>query len=344
MPPITNSARMLTLSCYRQQAPSYDPYTVDSDAFGAPSIDPTTMYAPTTSAAGFAPMHGSAVPFPPSYQSRIVNARSDSAVEKFGQVTPPDQTPPDLGGGKSGAEVPGTKAKKLDKSERARNAAIQRHAKAKTAKQREAQKDAASSNMSASEDEAEDKREKYREKNRLAAAKCRAKKKDNVEGLETKHRELSASHNYLKRAERELRDELSMLRTAALQHTPASAGCMCDGLHNYNRQKANEVAYGFGVPSPSLNSPSDGGVSQMASPNAFGAMGRHNSVPGPQPDSGLQMFGRPQSFSGPTHHGGFASATGPGAMDPDVTASGGLDQQSFANFLQSSPGGRAGFS
>ncbi|EMC98379.1 hypothetical protein BAUCODRAFT_43157, partial [Baudoinia panamericana UAMH 10762] len=66
----------------------------------------------------------------------------------------------------------------------------------------------------------EGKREQYREKNRLAAAKCRAKKKENVDVLEKQHRELNAQNTALRFQERQLRDELSHLRTMALHHTP----------------------------------------------------------------------------------------------------------------------------
>ena len=50
------------------------------------------------------------------------------------------------------------------------------------------------------------KREKYREKNRVAAAKCRAKKKENVDILEDDHRTQSALNSALKQSEQTLRD------------------------------------------------------------------------------------------------------------------------------------------
>ncbi|EME85599.1 uncharacterized protein MYCFIDRAFT_19704, partial [Pseudocercospora fijiensis CIRAD86] len=69
-------------------------------------------------------------------------------------------------------------------------------------------------------DEADDKKERYREKNRLAAAKCRSKKKTHTEGLEESARFITAQNNKLRAEERELRDMFSSLRHQALAHDP----------------------------------------------------------------------------------------------------------------------------
>jgi len=77
----------------------------------------------------------------------------------------------------------------------------------------------------------------YREKNRVAAAKCRAKKKQHVGGLEVDHRTQSMLNTLLKQTEQNLRDELSFWRTEALQH----AYCGCKGLQDYNFKKAQAI-------------------------------------------------------------------------------------------------------
>jgi len=82
------------------------------------------------------------------------------------------------------------------------------------------------------------KREKYREKNRVAAAKCRAKKKDNVDTLEDRHRTHSVLNVALKQTEQSLRDELSYWRTQALQHS----FCDCQSIQDYNMRKARNLA------------------------------------------------------------------------------------------------------
>ncbi|KAF4551109.1 Basic leucine zipper (bZIP) transcription factor atfB-like protein [Elsinoe fawcettii] len=83
-----------------------------------------------------------------------------------------------------------------------------------------------------------DKKDKYREKNRVAAAKCRAKKKEHVDGLEENHRTQSMLNALLKQTEQNLRDELSFWRTQALQH----AFCDCSAVQEYNLKKARALA------------------------------------------------------------------------------------------------------
>ncbi|GAM89060.1 hypothetical protein ANO11243_070940 [Dothideomycetidae sp. 11243] len=83
-----------------------------------------------------------------------------------------------------------------------------------------------------------DKRDKYREKNRVAAAKCRAKKKEHIDGLEDNHRTQSMLNALLKQTEQNLRDELSFWRTQALQH----GFCECHAIQDYNLRKARAIA------------------------------------------------------------------------------------------------------
>lgn len=85
-----------------------------------------------------------------------------------------------------------------------------------------------------------DKKDKYREKNRVAAAKCRAKKKEHTDQLEDTYRTQSAMNSALKQTEKSLRDELSYWRTQALQHT----FCNCHPIQEYNMKKAQSMAFG----------------------------------------------------------------------------------------------------
>lgn len=88
-----------------------------------------------------------------------------------------------------------------------------------------------------------DKRDKYREKNRVAAAKCRAKKKEHVDGLEETHRTQGMLNALLKQTEQNLRDELSFWRTQALQH----GFCDCKAVQEYNMRKARDLAANNGM-------------------------------------------------------------------------------------------------
>lgn len=219
---------------------------------------------------------------PPSLQTDIGHNHGNTVVHQFGQITPPDD---DASKALALASYPmrSTPAPSQAihaKSERARAAANSRHAKAKKARKDSVRK--VEDLDDGEEDGVEGKREKYREKNRLAAAKCRAKKKMNTEDLEESARSASAQNNRLRAEERELRDLFSSLRDRALAHDP-SQGCNCQAIHAYNMHKAHEAAratMGFvpGVmPSPSQHS------IDSASPGSIGAISRTESFSGVRP-------------------------------------------------------------
>lgn len=227
------------------------------------SVDPTNVSADVRASAFI----------PPASQTSIAAARSDSVAEKHGQVTPPDSTPPRVSGRKSSTVYSqSSKSTKPSKSERARHAANQRHAKSKQAPP--ARESSLSADVEEDEEDAEIRKEKYREKNRIAAAKCRAKKKDNTDGLEEQYRDLQASHNFLTREARKLRDEYSTLRTLALQHAPDTPGCGCSQIYTYNQCQAGEVVRNLGA--PLVTSPTD----SILSPSAFGGYDQMGSLPG----------------------------------------------------------------
>lgn len=260
-------------------------------------------------------------------QSEILEGRPSSVSQQFGQITPPDDTPPkDFPAASNGEPVLSAK------SERARNAANQRHAKAKRAKKEGAK---GSKAQSANEDEddgegeVDGKREKYREKNRLAAAKCRAKKKTHTEDLEESARHITATNNRLRAEERELRDLFSSLRHQALAHDPTQ-GCKCSAIHMYNHNKAQEAArtaamglagIGMGIPGPGIPSPSIGSDGSGMNSPRFAS----------QPAS------RAQSFS--TGFGGrAASMSGQLGFLPPRTASDMRKQSYVANGIASPTG------
>lgn len=158
-------------------------------------------------------------------QDQTVAERPATVQQRYGQITPPDDIFDDM--------VSAERAKS-DKSERARNAANQRHAKSKKAR-----KDCRINQPSpvSGDDGHEDKKERYREKNRLAAAKCRAKKKELIETTDDRHCNLSALNNVLKKQVKELRSELTGLRAYALDHQD----CNCP-ITTYNVNQARRVA------------------------------------------------------------------------------------------------------
>ncbi|KAF2161342.1 hypothetical protein M409DRAFT_59331 [Zasmidium cellare ATCC 36951] len=257
---------------------------------------------------------------PPYTQADII-ANGRGIGVSFGQITPPEEDfkvqdvppPPSL-------STPATQTLSA-KSERARNAANQRHSKAKKARKDSVRK--AEDPDEVEQDQAEDKRELYRQKNRIAASRCRAKKKMNTEGLEESARAASAQNSRLRAEERHLRDLFSTLRDQALAHDP-SQGCNCQAIHAYNFHKARECAQatmGFipgMMPSPTQRSIDSG------SPSTVGTASRAQSFSSVRPQFAKTSGGSQSSAS--------SAAFVPGAADVTRHAStiGGMSKSPFA--------------
>lgn len=281
-------------------------------------------------------MQSTSTHFPPSIQSNIVQRRGSSVAQQFGQVTPPEESVSSQAASRKSSRASNApQPTRLNKSERARNAANTRHS-------RKPQQQSEENGTPGSDEELEDKRDKYREKNRLAAAKCRQKKKNKTDDLEEKHRDLSAQNKHLKRVERQAREELTVLRDMALKHNADSPGCNCTSLHRFNKQRVEQILMqNSGLDWSSFpTSPSERLVSNLSSPDtpeqmAFGA-GSFLSMPG------VPMGLRSQSFGTPINLG---PVTSPDCIGPPQVASAPAQElRDFSGFLKSSPGGgRAGF-
>lgn len=154
----------------------------------------------------------------------VGNTQVGAAIERLGQITPPDD------------EVSAYNKPRGDTcmstSERARNAANQRHSK----KFRKDSKQDISELSDENEAGGSVKKEKYREKNRQAAAKCREKKKKNTEQLDKKYKIVAAENAARRQEVRKLRGEFCAWRELALQHAPEH--CSCGPLHDFNMHQA----------------------------------------------------------------------------------------------------------
>ncbi|KAK4981804.1 hypothetical protein LTR66_009692 [Elasticomyces elasticus] len=219
---------------------------------------------------------------PDHHLSRLLYEHTENAKQKHGQITPPDDWTPDSsdriprgnGLGHDGGRV---SSAPLDFSERGRRAANARHASSRRQKNDET----SGSRFIKAEEEGEGlKKEMYREKNRVAAAKCRAKKKTAVDGLEQTGRYHSSMNTHLKIELKALRDELSSLRNMALQHTD----CSCHALQSYNMRQAHNLA---AAESKSWNA-------MMADPSRPKSSPTSNHASSTSP----QQNNRSQSFSG----------------------------------------------
>ncbi|MCJ1407531.1 hypothetical protein MMC19_001602 [Ptychographa xylographoides] len=81
------------------------------------------------------------------------------------------------------------------------------------------------------------KRSKFLERNRVAASKCRQKKKEWTSNLEVRARELQASKNELAMMVSSLKGEVIWLKGEMLKHT----GCGCDQIREYLCHSAENI-------------------------------------------------------------------------------------------------------
>lgn len=190
--------------------------------------------------------------------SRRDGQRAGGVARRFGQVTPvtsqsrsPSNTSEDVQ-----QQQKQQIAQSNAKSERARNAANHRHSQTKQARDQLRKGRKISASRGEEEEDEEEKvrgpdKQEYREKNRQAAAKCRRKKKDSTEVLETTARSAVEENTRLKNMVRHLRDQYSDLRTMALAHD-GTGGCGCGDIHKYNADQAQQAARGHASNAPMM--------------------------------------------------------------------------------------------
>lgn len=311
--------------------------------FGANAFasNPQLSLQKQTSSGTFGAGTRSAVPEPRSSQKKIVESRKDHVSQQFGQITPPEEN--GSGPFKAPNEVsqgPSQEPNKLSNEQRARNAANTRHSRTKNAKSKSDQKDADS------DGEASQKQGKnitlQREKNRVAAAKCRAKKKSANEQQEELASQYGSTNNYLTREIRELKNQKTELQNYLLAHRPGV--CECHGIHDYNFGQAQRLVLNARrhVLEPEL-SPSRESMLSGQSPGSE-ASGMFSGQENASTSASMGMPSRHPSFQNSMAYAFAQGVQGESQVGDIGTRSGQLMAQEFADFLQSSPGGRAGFS
>lgn len=83
-----------------------------------------------------------------------------------------------------------------------------------------------------------------REKNRLAAAKCRDRKRQSARLLHEKNHAVTMANKLMKEEIQTLRNQLSHLRMLALKHSMCEFSCDCDAIRKYNANRALLAALG----------------------------------------------------------------------------------------------------
>lgn len=249
-------------------------------------------------------------------QSAIAKTRYDSVTEKFGMITPPDAVKTETDGKPTNTDL--HQQKSNEKSEIARKAANKRHAKDKTRRASFAQVEA--------NDGSEEKKEQYREKNKIAAAKCRNKKRRYNDEIETQARELESRNKALKAELMDLRNVVIILKDQILKHSPQD--CNCTRLHEYSMAQAARLLQGSSTQR----------LSDESSVPAFSGMSQHHGASKPisnVPSPTMAMPQNRRAFGSVSDH--LAAVTLGGDMAATLSEAAISRKSSFLPFNGYSP-------
>ncbi|TKA78348.1 hypothetical protein B0A49_01230 [Cryomyces minteri] len=174
----------------------------------------------------------------------LYTRRSTGTREEYGQYTPPDDESSDVGHKAAPSKEAGFVDGRRRTAEKRRSDATppstgESNREVPPSKRRRGSKVAIKS------EEPEDpedgvKRDRFLERNRLAAAKCRQKKKVWTEGLEERGRNAQAQNTFLRAEIANLRNELMSLKGMVLTHVEANCGCT--RIREYVGQAANVIS------------------------------------------------------------------------------------------------------
>lgn len=173
-----------------------------------------------------------------AHQPSPLHIPSPMSKQKHGQLTPPSETTPT----KESPPVettmintvepqngPTTRKRRSTQSSRITDTSS--HTTPTTRRRKKSARKQSSVGLAV---EGDDKRSQFLERNRVAASKCRQKKKEWTSNLEQKARELQASKTSLALLVSSLREELLYLKGEALRHTT----CDCNSVREYLARNA----------------------------------------------------------------------------------------------------------
>ncbi|KAL8942994.1 MAG: hypothetical protein Q9216_001350 [Gyalolechia sp. 2 TL-2023] len=185
-------------------------------------------------------------PFGYQQQQPVHNILTDIYPDtkvQYGQSTPPDD---DFNNVFTSTEqpqpIPGANANDRSQSasekKRKRNSASTSSKGSPPKRSRKYVRSADSSNGQDPSGVQEIRRSKFLERNRIAASKCRQKKKEWTHNLENRARELAKENQSLRMMLDSLRDEMLFLKTEMLKHTT----CGCEEIQGWAKSGAGSLA------------------------------------------------------------------------------------------------------
>lgn len=174
------------------------------------------------------------------HKIHTANHPSDSCIQ-YGQVTPPDDRTPDdyQYEAQPKPQVSSTEPVQSGKRKRASQSSVEsvkpsKRSRKSSGRSKTSCHDSQVTNPLNPEDE---KRSKFLERNRVAASKCRQKKKEWTGNLEARARELQNNKNQLAVIVNSLKEEVIFLKGEMLKHT----SCGCERVRDYLEKKADSI-------------------------------------------------------------------------------------------------------
>ncbi|KAL8630709.1 hypothetical protein Q9189_003550 [Teloschistes chrysophthalmus] len=207
---------------------------------------------------------------PSTMQNILTDVYPDTRVQ-FGQNTPPDDNFPNV------FALPGQSQNRSTSAQEHPGGSTTKRKRSSTSGQEKAtapkrsRKNGRSTNLSngqpASSAE-EVRRHKFLERNRVAASKCRQKKKEWTQNLENRARELQKENNHLRMLVDSLRDELLFIKGEILKHT----SCESDNIQGWLKSSAASQ-----VRSPVIKR--EHSPINSAPPSRYGSVSSHEEEP-----------------------------------------------------------------
>ncbi|KAI4127369.1 MAG: hypothetical protein LQ338_003245 [Usnochroma carphineum] len=175
---------------------------------------------------------------PPPVHNILTDIYPDTKVQ-YGQNTPPDEEFYNLFSNEQLHNPNGTDGQSLPATEgKRKRSSTSNESKASPAKRpRKYGRSVGSSNAQLMSSAEEVRRHKFLERNRIAASKCRQKKKEWTQNLENRARELQKNNQSLRMVLDSLRDEMLFLKGEMLKHTT----CGCEQIRGWVKTKAGSL-------------------------------------------------------------------------------------------------------
>ncbi|KAI4107147.1 MAG: hypothetical protein L6R37_001848 [Teloschistes peruensis] len=218
---------------------------------------------------------------PPSWQSfpyqpsssvhNILTDMYTGTRVQFGQNTPPDDNFPNMFTVPGQFQNPSTSVQEPSSPSTTKRKRSSTSGQEKATAPKRSRKNGRSTNLSngqpASSAE-EVRRHKFLERNRVAASKCRQKKKEWTQNLENRARELQKENNHLRMLVDSLRDELVFIKGEILKHT----SCESDNIQGWLKSSAASSAR-----SPVIKR--EHSPINSAPPSRYGSVSSHGDEP-----------------------------------------------------------------